>query len=229
MTDISFSPVKFKLLDFMNINQNRDCVQSSDAPIEDINIRIYHTIPIIGGVKILINSKPFVPSLKYGSMTSYKKFSDKLLNIRVFLDYNSDVEVLTKDLVIDKPGYYTLIIYKRGFNIDMTDIKDSPHKNNNNNLSSIRLINMIPNSSLISLILGNGGPTIIKELEFLESSSYMEIKPNSYVFEVESKHNELQRISSGKVTLEPNHSYTLYCSGDPDIKRSLVLSIYEDD
>lgn len=231
MTDISLSPLPFERIQLLDTNNStpRKNPITKDKDLSDdknYNIRIFHAIPIIEDVNISINSKPLITKMKYGCMTSYYKTNTSLLNIKICSSTNTDAEIISKDIINENTGYFTLILYKNNYSYDVMVLNDSDYLDKDN-LCSVRLINLIQNSGLLSL-KSEKDKKLIEDIEYLESTNYLKIMPDDYRFSIISKHGELQKISTGDIKLSPNKSYSIYCLGTVDIPDSFLLLVYKD-
>lgn len=173
-------------------------------------IRLMHAVPDAPNVDVYSNGKLLYSNLGFGSITNYLNLPAEKYNIQLYKTGTKSRPLITEPFEIKPNGVYTISVTYENNEISFFDLDDT-HSISNPLLSSVRFINLSPNSQLLSLRLPEN-IVLFNEVSYLETNEYYPISPGIYNFVVVSADGSFEKYISN-VKLRRSQFITIYIIG----------------
>lgn len=173
-------------------------------------VRLMHAIPNGPDVDVYANGKLIYSGLSFGTVTEYITMSANQYRVQLYKAGTKSRPLITETLNIEPNGVYTLAITYENGEISFF-VLDDTHSVKNPLLSSVRFINLSPDSQLLSLRLPEN-IVLFDEVAYLETNEYYPISPGIYNFIVITADGSFSKYISN-VRLRRSQFITIYIIG----------------
>lgn len=190
---------------------------SDNSPLPNLNanIRFLNTIPLNASLDIYVNNVLYSSHLEFSKTTPYKSIvsGEYVIDIYPSGDKTDNLYSDTAVILPNSVLTFSIVLVENDFQLfTLTD---------GNNISSlnrsfIRIINLSPDSPLLTLSLSDGTP-LYDGIEFIETTNYSSISSGMHDFilsETENPKNFKRLIEN--INLEPGLYHTFYLIGMMD-------------
>lgn len=163
-------------------------------------------------MRISIGSKPLVPRLEYGEVSSYFMETDGFKRISVSSVENGRAAVYQEIFLFFDGDVYTIAIVNSKDGIALFPINDAPCSNSRQNFSCVRAANLSYNSPALDVALVDG-MVQFEDLRFRNVAAYKQIMRGWREFYVSESESGAMVLAEAK-QIEPGKMYTMYLIGD---------------
>lgn len=175
------------------------------------NVRFLHAVGNAPNVDVYINGAIISENLAFSKLSQYNTLSSGDYDIEIFSTGTSDSPLLTRNITLSPGSSYTIPIVTVDNELYLFRIKDNEITNNNDS-AFLRLINLSPNSPLLSLTSSNNNG-LFDEAEYLETSRYYPLEEGVYNFKLIILPKESISKNIRNINLQSERFYTIYILG----------------
>lgn len=239
--DLKFTPLSSEILNNLynptkNINFFTPVIMkeplfSEDNPSRNTPsqpyIRFFHAAHSKGSIDIYINSQLIKNNLNYTSMTSYICIPAGTYTIKLYKSGTHQNPILIYNAKIRNNNYYTFPIIENSSKLCILMLKTKNKTTTSYKGIHVRFSNFIPSSPLLNVTI-DGEQQLFNEIEYGETTSYTDLPPGTYSFEVFPKDNSLKKLIVPNVPLASDASHTIFAIGRADLSGSHKLLIFRD-
>ena len=173
-------------------------------------IRLMHAVPDAPNVDVYSNGKLIYSNLGFGSITDYLNLPAENYRIQLYKTGTKSRPLITEAFKVEPNGVYTIAVTYENNEISFF-VLDDTHSVSNPLLSSVRFINLSPDSPLLSLRLPDN-TVLFNETSYLETNDYYPMSPGIYNFIVISADGAFEKYISN-VRLRKSQFITIYIIG----------------
>ena len=239
--DLNFTPLSSEILNQLynpdkNINFYTPVImkepfssKSSAARDNKVQsyIRFFHTAHAKDSVDIYINSQLIKKDLSYSAMTSYISIPCGTYTIRIYKSGTNQNPLLIYNTKIEKNTYYTFAIIEGSRRLSVLMLTNGNIAPGSDKNIYVRFINLIPFSPLLNVSI-DSEQQLLNEIEYGETTNYINLTPGTYSFEASPKDISLKKMLVPNVSLSPRTYYSIFAIGRADLPGSHELLIYKD-
>ena len=189
-------------------------------------VRLLHAIPDGPNVDVYFNGKLIYSNLAFGTITKYMLMPADKYKIQLFAVGTKSRPLITESFEVQANGVYTIAITYENGEISFF-VLDDTHSINNPLLSSVRFINLSPDSPLLSLRLPEN-IVLFDDASYLETNEYYPISPGIYNFLVVSDDGLFSKYISN-IRLRRSQFITIYIIGLFNKRPQVGYILVEDD
>lgn len=189
-------------------------------------VRFLNASPDNGRVSFYVNEQEFFVDFPFGQISGYKQIPNGDVTFRAVWENGGENVIYTLQSNIENGDVLTLALAGEVGSRTLTRINDVVEKNNLR-AANLRVANLVSDFDEFD-ILANGFP-IIDEIEFLEVSDYIMLRPNMYKFKVLNSDTDDVILDTGNQDLQARKYYTLFIIGNAANTGEPVKSIFATD
>lgn len=189
-------------------------------------LRFLHAAVGQPAVRISIGSKPLVPQLSYGEVSSYFIETDGFKRINISSVGNGRVAVYQEIFLFFDGDVYTIAIVNSRSGIALFPVNDAPCSNSRQNFSCVRAANLSYNAPALDVALTDG-MVRFDDLRFRNVSTYKQIMRGYREFYVSESESGAMVLTEEK-QIEPGRMYTMYLLGDAYVYPGIQAVFTED-
>ncbi len=189
-------------------------------------VRFLNASPDKGRVNFYVNDKEFFVEFPFGQISGYKQIPDGEVTFRAVWNNGGENIIYTLKANIENGDVLTLALAGEQSRRTLLRIDDIDDKNNFN-VANLRVANLVSDYDGFD-IYANGFP-ILEDVEFLDVSDYIMLKPNMYMFKVLSEDTDNVILNTGNQNLQARKFYTLYIIGAAESEGEPVKAIFATD
>lgn len=189
-------------------------------------VRLLHAVPDGPNVDVYFNGKLIYSNLAFGTITKYIQMPPDKYKVQLYKAGTKSRPLITESFEVQANGVYTIAITYENGEISFF-VLDDTHSINNPLLSSVRFINLSPDSPLLSLRLPEN-IVLFDEASYLETNEYYPISPGIYNFLVVSDDGLFSKYISN-IRLRRSQFITIYIIGLFNKRPQVGYILVEDD
>ena len=184
---------------------------SKSLPPIEPSIRILHAVPTAPNVDVYLNGSLITSNLAFGKISKYSQLSSGEYEFQLFKAGTYVKPLLSQNIQLIANANYTVSIVTLANALYLFRLKDD-NVPVTKSQAFLRFINLSSNAPLLSLALPNG-VTLFNEAEYLETTSYYQLSPGIYNFEVLFASSDVTAKYIKNITLVGGKFYTIYILG----------------
>ncbi|MDD6769255.1 DUF4397 domain-containing protein [Inconstantimicrobium porci] len=215
-----FTPVIMKEPFFSDDNLSRNTSSQS-------YIRFFHAAHSKNSIDIYINSQLIKKNINYTSMTSYICIPSGTYTIKLYKSGTHQNPILISNTKICNNNHYTFAIIENSSKISILMLKTKNKDTTSYKGIHVRFSNLVPSSPLLNVTI-DSEQQLFNEIEYGETTSYVDLSPGIYSFEVFPKDYSLKKLIAPNVSLASGAYHTIFAIGRADLSGSHQLLIFRD-
>lgn len=192
--------------------------------------RVLNAIVGSPALDVYVNEMLMASNLKYGEFSRYLKFLPGNYRVIVYPSGNQKDAVLKADIAIGKNLAYTGALAG-----EIDDIKDLsifmiPDAKENqimNNMSAVKIINLIPGDISFDLVTADG-TILFSGIEYGDTTTNVALPSGSYTLYLRTKGNDKNILTVPNIDFAPKMFYTLFVIGEYGEKPKIEMIVPED-
>lgn len=189
-------------------------------------VRLLHAIPDGPNVDVYFNGKLIYSNLAFGTITEYISIPADKYKVQLYKAGTKSRPLITEPSEVQPNGVYTIAVTYENGEISFF-VLDDTHNITNPLLSSVRFINLSPDSPLLSLRLPEN-VALFDEVSYLETNEYYPISPGIYNFLVVSDDGSFAKYISN-IRLRKAQFITIYIIGLFNKRPQIGYVLVQDD
>lgn len=189
-------------------------------------VRFLNASPDMGTVNFFVNDQPFFTDFPFGQISGYKQIPSGRVTFRAVWNDGGDNIIYTINANVENGDVLTLALAGEQNSRTLLRIDDTGEKNNYN-AANLRIANLVSDFNGFD-VYANGFP-ILDDIEFLEVSDYIFLRPGGYTFTIRPEETDDVLLSTGNQNLMMNKYYTLYIIGNAQNEGMPVKAIFATD
>ena len=159
-------------------------------PVPVSYVSIYNAIPDAPELDVTVDSRLIMPrAFEFGDNTYYMNFYVGQRNFQI-TPFGANNVVVDTTFTLADDNAYSLFMVGDYDNAELLVTNDSAAMSEEG-VGKIRLINLSPDASPVSLRIRDGEGILIDEQAFKNASAFVEVSPDTYDFEILSATGEL--------------------------------------
>lgn len=174
-------------------------------------VRVFHAVPKAPPVDVYINTNLAISDLGYKEFSNYKVLEQGEYRFDIFLAGDKTKPIISGSLDLEPGNIFTIAAIGDLENLELLIINDNADKRANEEKTTFRIINLSPNTPQIDVFINE--TDLVENLEYKQNTSYLDIKPNKYQFDIANSDDEEVILSFG-ANLKADRIYTLYIVGN---------------
>lgn len=180
-------------------------------PRVNTNIRILHANPTTSNIDVYVNGSLLASNIAFGKISKYFTLTPGEYNFQLYLTGTYDKPILSQDIQLVANANYTISLVTLSNNLFLFRLKDDNIPVTKSQ-AYLRFINLSENSPLLTLSLPNNF-ILFNGAEYLETTSYYQLSPGIYNFEVLFASSDVTAKYIKNITLDGGKFYTIYILG----------------
>lgn len=189
-------------------------------------IRFLNASPGGGKVSLFVNDEELFTDFSFGEISGYKKIPSGRVSLRAVWEGEGENVIYNLQINVEKGDVQTVALSGGSGSRTLFRINDLAEKNKFN-AANFRVADLVYDHSGFNIYAN--GFFIIEDVEYLDVSDYILLKPNTYSFKVNSAETADTLLDTGKQTLEAKKYYTLYIIGSAENGGEPVKAIFATD
>lgn len=189
-------------------------------------IRFLNASPDNGRVSFYANEQELFVDFPFGQISGYKQIPDGDVTFRAIWQNGGENVIYTIQTNVQNGDVITFALAGESGSRTLTRINDVVEKNNFK-AANLRIANLVSDFDEFD-IYANGFP-ILEDIEFLEVSDYIMLRPNLYTFKILNEDTDDVILNTGNQDLQVRKYYTLYIIGNAENEGEPVKAIFATD
>lgn len=189
-------------------------------------VRFLNASPDNGRVSFYVNDQEFFVDFPFGQISGYKQIPAGEVTFRAVWNDGGENIIYTLRANIENGDVLTLALAGEKTSRTLLRIDDVIEKNNFR-AANMRVANLVSDFDGFD-IYANGFP-ILEDIEFLEVSDYIMLRPNTYTFKILSEDTDNVILNTGNQDLQARKYYTLFIIGAAESEGEPVKAIFATD
>ncbi len=189
-------------------------------------VRFLNASPDKGRVSFYVNDEEFFRDFPFANISGYKKIPQGDVTFRAVWNDGGENVIYTLQANVENGDVITLALAGAAESRTLLRINDVTQKNNYR-AANLRIANLVSDFDGFD-IYANGFP-ILEDIEFLEVSDYIMLRPNVYTFKIINGDTDDVILDSGNQDLQVRRYYTLFIIGNAENEGEPVQIIFATD
>ncbi len=189
-------------------------------------VRFLNATPDNGRVSFYVNDEEFFTNFPFGEISGYRQIPDGDVTFRAIWDNGSENIIYTLQANVANGDVLTLALAGEASSRTLLRINDVVEKNNFR-AANVRIANLVSDFEGFD-IYANGFP-ILEDIEFLEVSDYIMLRPNLYTFKILNEDTGDTVLNTGNQDLQARKYYTLFIIGAAESEGEPIKAIFATD
>ena len=193
-----------------NINNMYSCACTKSY------FRVLNAVEGYPAVDVYVNEMLLSSNLKYSEFSRYMKFMPGSYKLTVYPSGSKKEPILETSIKIGENLAYTGVL--SGNIKDLSDLSiymmpDKKEKQAMDNMSAVKVINLINNSVPLELLTGDG-TILFSDLEYADITNNVALPSGTYTLHLRPKGSDKNILIVPSVDFAPRMYYTLYLIGE---------------
>lgn len=189
-------------------------------------VRFLNASPDKGRVSFYVNGDEFFTDFPFGEISGYRQIPDGDVTFRAIWENGGENVIYTLQANVQNGDVLTLALAGEAGSRTLLRINDVVEKSNYR-AANLRVANLVSDFDGFD-IYANGFP-ILEDIEFLEVSDYIMLRPNMYTFKIMNEDTDDVILNTGNQNLEVRKYYTLFIIGNAANEGEPVKAIFATD
>ena len=189
-------------------------------------VRFLNASPDEGKVSFYVNDKEYFKDFPFGEISGYKQIPQGAVTFRAVWNNGGENVIYTLQADVENGDVTTIALSGEAGSRTLLRINDVVEKNNFK-AANLRVANLVSDFDGFD-IYANGFP-IIEDIEFLDVSKYILLKPNLYKLKITPHDSNDVILDTGSQELVTKKYYTLFIIGNAQNQGEPIKSIFATD
>lgn len=189
-------------------------------------VRFLNATPDNGRVSFYVNDEEYFTDFPFGEISGYRQIPDGDVTFRAVWDNGGENVIYTLQANVANGDVLTLALAGEANSRTLLRINDVVEKNNFR-AANLRIANLVSDFEGFD-IYANGFP-ILDDIEFLEVSDYIMLRPNLYTFKILNEDTGDTVLNTGNQDLQARKYYTLFIIGAAESEGEPIKAIFATD
>ena len=186
-------------------------------------VRFLNASPDKGSVSFYVNDKEFAKDFPFGQISGYGQIPTGDVVFRAVWNDGGENIIYTLQADIENGDVLTFALAGEQGRRTLTRFNDIVDKNNYK-AANLRIANLVSDFEGFD-VFANGFP-ILEDIEFLDISNYILLKPNLYRFKIFASGTDNLILDTGNQDLQARKYYTLFIIGTAENEGEPIKTVF---
>lgn len=180
--------------------------------------RILNVVSGSQPLDVYLNEMILASNLKYGEFSRYIKIMPGNYKLIVYPSGKNKEPIFETEIGIGKNLAYTGALTGKAdepSELSLLMIPDAKENHIMNNMSAVKVVNLIPGSIPTNLVTGDG-TTLFSGMKYGDITGNVALPAGKYTLNLREKNDEKNILTAPNVDFAPKMFYTLYLTGELD-------------